>query len=56
MTRYLFGSILFHALQVKQAKLDMGEVLWYPLTPVHLSLCHPDGTVKHTKIQATSGT
>ena len=45
MTRDLFGSILFHALQ---AKVDMGEVLRYPLTPVLLSLCHPDGTMQNT--------
>ena len=45
MTRDLFGSILFHALQ---AKVDMGKVLRYPLTPVLLSLCHPDGTMQNT--------
>ena len=45
MTRDLFGSILFHALQ---AKVDMGEVLQYPLTPVPLSLCHPDETMQNT--------
>ena len=45
MTRDLFGSILFHALQ---AKVDMGEVLRYLLTPVPLSLCHPDETMQST--------
>ena len=35
MTRDLFGSILFHALQ---AKVNMGEVLQYSLTHVPLSL------------------
>ena len=45
MTRDLFGSILFHALQ---SKVDMEEVLKYPLTPVPLSLCHPDGIMQKT--------
>ena len=46
MTRDLFGSILFHALQ---SKVDMEEVLKYPLTPVPLSLCHPDGIMQNLK-------
>ena len=45
MTSDLFGSILFHALQ---AKVDMGEVLQYPLNPLPLSLCHPDGSMRNT--------
>ena len=43
ITRDLFGSILFHALQ---SKIDMAEVLSYPLTPVPLMLCHVNGTMK----------
>ena len=46
MERDLFGSILFLALQ---RKIDMGEVLKYPLTPVPLSLCHIDGTMQKTQ-------
>ena len=42
MARDLFGRILFHALQ---AKADMAQVLKYPLTPVPLSLCPPEGTM-----------
>ena len=38
MTRDLFGNILFLALL---PEVNMGEVLWYPLTTVPLSLCHP---------------
>ena len=45
VTSDLFGSILFHALQ---AKVDMGEVLQYPLNPLPLSLCHPDGSMRNT--------
>ena len=45
MTRDLFGNILYHALQ---AKLDMGQALKYPLTPIPLSLCHPDGIMQKT--------
>ena len=45
MARDLFGRILFHALQ---AKADMAQVLNYPLTPVPLSLCHPQGTTQKT--------
>ena len=43
--RYLFGSILFFALQ---RKFDMGEVLKYPLTPVPLGLCHVVGRMRKT--------
>ena len=45
MERDLFGSILFLALQ---RKIDMGEVLKYPLTPVPLSLCDIDGSMLST--------
>ena len=45
LTRDLFGSILFRALQ---NKVDMGEVLKYLLTPVPLSICHPDGIMQKT--------
>ena len=45
MTRDLFGSILFHALE---EKVDMEEILKYPLTPVPLSLSHADGTLQKT--------
>ena len=45
LTRDLFESILFRALQ---SKVDMEEVLKYPLTPVPLSLCHPDGFMQKT--------
>ena len=49
MERDLFGCILFLALQ---QKIDMGEVLKYPLTPIPpLSLCHVDGSMlKTTKV------
>ena len=46
MERDLFGSILFLALQ---CKIDMGEVLKYPLAPIPLSLCHVDGTLQKTQ-------
>ena len=46
MERELFGSILFLALQ---RKIDVGEVLKYPLTPIPLSLCHVDGTLQKTQ-------
>ena len=49
MERDLFGCILFLALQ---QKIDMGEVLKYPLTPVPLSLCHVDGTMQKTQKSA----
>ena len=42
-TRVLFRSIFFHTLQ---AKMDIGEVLRYPLTSGLLSLCYPDGLCK----------
>ena len=29
----------------------MGEVLRYPLTPVPLSLCHPDGTMQKNQVK-----
>jgi len=44
--RDLFGSILYLALE---NKIDIGEVLKYPLTPVPLSLCHTDGTMFKTQ-------
>ena len=48
MERDLFGCILFLA---SLQKIDMGELLKYPLTPVPLSLCHVDGTMqKNSKI------
>ena len=47
MVRNLFGSILYLSLQ---RKIDMEEVLKYPLTPIPLSLSHVDGTMlKSTK-------
>ena len=46
MTRDLFGSILFHALQ---AKVDMAHVLKYPLTPVPLTISHADGMMQKKK-------
>ena len=39
--KYLFLSL--------ERKLDMAEVLSYPLTPVRLSLSHVDGTMLKTK-------
>ena len=45
MTRDLFGSILFHALE---KKVDMEGILKYPLTPVPLSLSHADRTMQKT--------
>ena len=38
----LFGSILFLALQ---RKIDMGEMLKFPLTPVPLCLVYIDGSM-----------
>ena len=46
MVRDLFGSILFLALQ---RKIDMAEVLSFPLTPTPLSLSHVDGTMLKTQ-------
>ena len=43
MVRDLFGSILFMSLQ---RKVDMGEVLKYPLTPVPLSIAHTDNMMQ----------
>ena len=45
IVRDLFGSILFLALQ---RKIDMAEVLSFPLTPTPLSLRHADGTMLKT--------
>ena len=46
MEHDLFGSILFLALQWK---IDMGEILKFPLTPVPLCLAHIDGSIQETK-------
>ena len=46
MERNMFAKILHIALE---RKVDMGELLKYPLTPIPLSLCHLDGTVRSTK-------
>ena len=45
MERNLFGSILYLA---PQRKIDMGEVLTYPLTSVPRSLCHIDSKMNKT--------
>ena len=45
MTRNLFGSILYHALQ---AEIGMEQILRYPLTPVPLSISHVNGTMQKT--------
>ena len=45
MERDLFARVLYIALQ---RKIDMGELLKYPLTPVPLSLCHFDGSPRTT--------
>ena len=42
----LFGSILFLTLK---RKIDMAEVLSFPLTPTLLSLRHADGTMLKTQ-------
>ena len=42
MERGFFEMILFHALQ---RKIDIGETLKLPLTPVPLSLAHIDGSM-----------
>ena len=44
VTRDLFGSILYHALE---AAVDMEQILRYPLAPVPLSISHVSGTMKH---------
>ena len=46
LVRELFGSILFLSLE---RKVDMAELLSYPLTQVPLSLSHVDGTMLKTK-------
>ena len=46
MVRDLFGGILFLALQ---RKIDMAEVLSFPLTPIPLSLSHADGNMLKTQ-------
>ena len=62
--RDLFGSILCLSLE---KKVDMAEVLKFPLTPVPLALSHPDGIMQKTpksallkhlesKIESTSST
>ena len=38
----LFGSLLYHSLE---NKIDIAEVLKFPLTPVSLSICHVDGSM-----------
>ena len=43
--RDLFGSLLYHSLE---KKVDISEVLKYPLTPVPLSICHVDGSMQKT--------
>ena len=45
MVRDLFGSILYASVE---KRIDLAEVLKYPLTPVPLSLCHVDGTMLKT--------
>ena len=40
--RDLFGSLLTLSME---KKINMDEVMTYPLTPVPLSLCHVDGTM-----------
>ena len=42
IARDVFGNTLYLALE---KKVDMEEVLKYPLTPVPLSLCHIDGSM-----------
>ena len=45
MQRDLFGRLLGVA---GDQKLDLGEVLRFPLTPMPLSLCHVDGSMHKT--------
>ena len=45
MMRDIFGSLLFLSLQ---KKVDMAEVLRYPLTPLALSLCYTDDRMQST--------
>ena len=42
LIRDLFGSLLYHSLE---NKIDIAEVLKFPLTPVPLSICHVDGSM-----------
>ena len=53
LIRDLFSSILFLSME---RKVDMAEVLSYPLTPVPLSLSHVDGTVLKTKKSTLTST
>ena len=48
MERNLFDKLLCVALE---KKIDLKEILRYPLTPVPLSLCHFHGTKNHTEIK-----
>ena len=48
MERTLFGKLLCVALE---KEIDVKEILRYPLTPVPLSLCHFDGTLRTTEIK-----
>ena len=45
LVRDLFGTLLNLSMD---RKIDMEEVLNYPLTPVPLSLCHVDGSMMTT--------
>ena len=45
MVRDVFDGILWLSLE---QNIDMAETLTYPLTPVPLSLCHPDGRMQKT--------
>ena len=45
MERHLLGSILYLALT---SKINIKEVLSYPLTPIPLRLCHTDGKMSKT--------
>ena len=45
MEKNLFGKLLCLALQ---QKIDLKEILCYPLTPLPVSLCHFDGTLRST--------
>ena len=45
MTCDLFGSILYHALQVE---VDLEQILRYRLTPVPFSMSHVDGKMHKT--------
>ena len=45
MERNLFGKLLYMALE---RNMDLKEVLKYPLSPVPVSLCHFDGTIRNT--------